>query len=72
MLSLQEEDEAAASERISAMFIGILMAIMETELEFALVDVVLVVSATLMLLLPLPGWIAVSLVFLRQFFYILS
>lgn len=47
----EDDDETAGIERISDVLIGILIAIIETELEFGILDVVLVVSVFVILLL---------------------
>lgn len=57
---LEGDDEAAAIERMSDEFIGILMDITETELEFGiLLNAVIVVSVLVILLLPPPTRVAV-------------
>ncbi len=53
-LEEDDDDETAAIERISDVLIGILIAIIETELEFGILDVVLVVSVFVILLLLPP------------------
>jgi hypothetical protein len=57
----EDNDDEAAIERISDALIGILIAIIETELEFGIVDAGTVASGLVILLLPSPTCVGVGL-----------